>query len=153
MSPAKLVVAAVVLLLLCAAALGFAAREDQSSFGDPSASRLSLLTDLFPQRTLAGSDVADAACFDASADAFVLSGGQTCSVAIPDGVKRIQARFVAGSPEAVLTRADSITQRYRAGDDPQDADHPDEVTMPLFGDGTLLELSCAGSGGCSLGLR
>lgn len=153
MSPGKLVIAAAALVLLCAAALGFAARHDQSSFGDPATSRLSFLGDLFPQRTLTASDVAGSDCFDASAKAFVLSAGQTCAIAIPDGVKRIEARYAAGSPDAVLSRPTSITQKYRAGDDPQDPGHPSEVTMPVFGDGTLLELSCSGGGGCSVALR
>jgi hypothetical protein len=153
MSPPKLVLAAAALVLLCAVALGFSARHDQGSFGNPSASRLSWLTDVFPQRTLAASDVAGSDCFDTSVEAFVLAAGQTCAIAIPAGVKRIEARFTAGSANAVLTRAQSVTQRYRATDDPQNTDHPEDVTMPVFGDGTLLALSCVGSGGCVLGLR
>lgn len=153
MSPAKLLLAAAVLVVLCAAALGFSARDDQGSVGDPSASRLSFLTDLFPQRTLAAADVAGTECFDADSMAFVVAAAQTCTVAVPEGVKRVEARWAAGSAQAVLRRPSSITQTYRTSDDPQDPDHPDEVDMPVFGDGTVLQLSCLGGAGCAIGLR
>ncbi|MCU1690316.1 MAG: hypothetical protein JWN61_2919 [Pseudonocardiales bacterium] len=153
MSPPKLVLVAAVLVLLCAVALGFSARDDRGSIGDPSASRLSFLTGLLPQRVLAPDDVADADCFDAPTRSFLVAAAQTCTVAVPDGVKRIEARWSSGSAEAALTRDGSITQRYRATDDPQDPDHPGQVDMPVFGDGSVLAISCAGSGGCSLRLR
>jgi hypothetical protein len=153
MSPAKLVLVGGALVLLCAVALGFSARDDQGSVGDPSASRLAFLTGLFPQRQLTAGDVADAQCFDGPTRSFVVAAAQTCIVPIPDGVKRIEAAFGAGSAEAVLTRDHSLTQRYRAIDDPQDPGHPGDVAMPVFGNGTVLQISCLGPGGCSLRLR
>lgn len=153
MSPLKLVLAAAALVLLCAVALGFSARDDHGSVGDPSASRLGVLTDLFPQRLLAPRDVADADCFDSATRSFVVAASQTCTVALPNGVKRIEATWTTGSAQVVLTRDTSLTQRYRASDDPQHPDRPGDVDMPVFGDGTVLTISCTGSGGCAMRLR
>lgn len=153
MSPPKVVLIAAALVLLCAVALGFSARDSASSVGDPSASRLAVLTGLFPQRLLEPNDVAGSDCFDAASRSFDIAAAQTCSVAIPDGVQRIEARWASGRAEAVLAREGSLTQRYRATDDPQDPDRPGQVDMPVFGDGTVLQLSCDGGGGCSLRLR
>jgi hypothetical protein len=152
-SPVKLVVAAGVLVLLCAAALGFSARDDQGSVGDPADSPLAFLTELFPQRDLDGEDVASVECFDAPTATFAVAAAATCSFVVPDGVERIRARWAAGAAEAVLARPSSLTQTYRADDEPQDADRPDEVDMPVFGDGTVLTLSCAGAAACAMSLR
>lgn len=154
MSPGKLVAAGAIIVLLFAAALGFASRDDESSVGDPSTSRLGVLTRIFPQRALTPGDLENVDCFDQAQRRFVVPSIGGCAFAVPDGVKRIEASWIGpGLTTAVLTRDSSLTQTYRSQDDPQDQDHPDEVAMPVFGDGTTVQLTCAIAATCLVGLR
>lgn len=151
MSPAKVVVAIAIVVLLCFAALGFSARRDNSSVGDPQNSFFGLITRMFPQQKLTPDDVRTVSCFDAGQDAFVFGIGG-CAFAVPDGVRTIDATWAGGNTTVQLKRDTSLTQTYRSTDDPQDPKHPSDVSMPVFGNGTVATMQC-GSGTCKVLLR
>jgi hypothetical protein len=154
MSPGKLLVAGAVIVLLFAAALGFAQRRDASSVGNPQDSGFGVITKIFPQRALEPGDLKQVDCFDQGDKRFVIPSTVGCAFQAADKVKRILVTWTGGGTVTVkLVRDTSLTQTYKSTDDPQDKDHPRDVVMPLFGDGTQVAMICTGASTCLVKLR
>ena len=153
MSRPKLVIILAVVVLLFAVALGFSQRRDASSIGDPSHSSLAVVLDIVPQRSLEAGDLVGVACLDKTT--FVVSVAP-CQFDVPGPVKRVLLHWVRPPGSAMtitLARKGSLTQTYRSGDAPQDSKHPDDLTVPILGKGTVVVLQCTTPVPCEVALR
>jgi hypothetical protein len=156
LNPPKLVIFALAaLVLLFAVALGFAGRTNLDGVGSPSGSRLRIIEDIFPPRTLSATDVrrAGAPCL-AAASLTIPSGGQ-CSFMLPSAVRRVILRKVPSSPPMTVTvsQTGGVTETLDTAKPGSDPKRPNVLSLAVPDKGSILSLSnCAGPGECRIDL-
>jgi hypothetical protein len=148
-----IVIGLAVVVLLFAVAIGVAARNDDRSTGNPSASRLAFLEDLFPPRTLSAADAEKAGAGCLRDDGFVVVG--SCAFTVPDGVRRVALRRINGSPPLTVTLkppSGRLVQEFNTAKAGPNKDDPDAYRLAVVDDGSELQMVCGAVGPCPIAL-